>query len=85
VFVFSETISPNQPTGEFGHDRILDFGLSGTSHDFIDFQGVFEDFADVLAHSQNVGRNVLITSDEGNSVLVLNVHREDFSSDHFIL
>jgi hypothetical protein len=65
TFVFSGT--------NFGHDTVTNF-RTGTGHDVIDFsQAAFSGFADVLAHAQQVGSNVVIAHDAANSVTLKNV------------
>ena len=45
----------------------------GRSHDVIQFsKSVFDNFASVLAHATQVGQDVVISADAGNSVTLKN-------------
>jgi hypothetical protein len=47
----------------FGNDVIKDFAASGRGHDTIQFsQNVFDSFASVLSHAQQVGQDVVIST-----------------------
>jgi Ca2+-binding RTX toxin-like protein len=57
----------------FGNDVIKDFGATGRSHDVIQFsKSVFDSFASVLAHATQVGQDVVISADAGDSVTLKN-------------
>jgi Ca2+-binding RTX toxin-like protein len=66
----------------FGSDTVTDFKVDGA--DVLEFHGnLFADFADLLAHSQQVGADVVIThaSDETvtlRAVQLANFHQDDF-------
>lgn len=54
----------------FGHDVINDFAATGWRHDAIQFSASeFADFASVLAHAQQVGTDVLISSGQDQLTL----------------
>jgi Ca2+-binding RTX toxin-like protein len=58
----------------FGADVITDFAATGNNHDVINFRrDVFTDFADVSVAMTQVGADVMITADNGDTILVLNV------------
>jgi Ca2+-binding RTX toxin-like protein len=58
----------------FGNDVIFDFAPGGGGHDVIQFRrDVFTDYADVSAAMTQVGTDVLITADNGDTILILNV------------
>jgi hypothetical protein len=68
----------------FGNDIIKDFGASSRSHDVIQFsKSVFDNFADVLAHAAQVGRDVVISADAGDSVTLKNTKLSAISSNDF--
>jgi Ca2+-binding RTX toxin-like protein len=68
----------------FGNDIIKDFGASSRSHDVIQFsKSVFDNFADVLAHATQVGRDVVISADAGDSVTLKNTKLSAISSNDF--
>lgn len=53
----------------FGHDVITDFRASGRSHDVVEFsKNVFNDFASVLSHASQSGRDVVIDAGGGNTL-----------------
>jgi hypothetical protein len=57
----------------FGRDVITDFGAGRRSHDVVEFsRTVFDDFADVLAHASQNGRDVVIDAGGGNSLTLKN-------------
>ena len=67
-----------------GNDVIKDFAATGRSHDVIQFsKSVFDSFASVLAHATQVGQDVVISADAGDSVTLKNtkltaLDRQDF-------
>ena len=71
-------------TPSFGNDTLEDFNAGAGTDDFLQFDdGVFANFDAVLAASQQVGADVLITLDGANSIRLLNVdlanlHANDF-------
>ena len=68
----------------FGNDVIKDFGASSRSHDVIQFsKSVFDNFADVLAHATQVGRDVVISADAGDSVTLKNNKLSAITSNDF--
>ena len=68
----------------FGYDLVTDFAAGRAAGDVIEFdEGIFDDFADVLAASRQVGANVVIEADAANSITLENVglatlHPNDF-------
>lgn len=58
----------------FGIDIIMDFETPGPGMDHIDFQpGTFSDLASVIAGTQQVGSDTVITLDAANAITVKNV------------
>jgi len=75
TFIFNES---------FGHDTIADFSL--TSGDIIDLSAAgFADFADLMAHTCQDGSSAIITTDEGQSLTLLNVEINSLTADLFII
>jgi VCBS repeat-containing protein len=65
-------------SGSFGRDTIHAFD---DDHDILQFgRDVFATQTDVLAHAADVGNNVVITDQNGNSVMVLDVSKHDLTS-----
>ena len=68
----------------FGHDTITDFRAGAGTDDFIQFDHtMFADFAAVMAASQQVGADVVITFDAADSIRLSHVslgslHANDF-------
>jgi Ca2+-binding RTX toxin-like protein len=68
----------------FGEDVVIDFTAGASSDDVIEFRdGLFSDYASVIAASQQIGSDVKITLDVSNSILLTNVaianlHEDDF-------
>ncbi len=53
----------------FGKDVVSNFDAYGRNHDVVQFsKSVFDDFADVLAHAAQSGRDVVIDAGGGNSL-----------------
>jgi len=67
----------------FGHDRIRGFELSGTSEAIKFESALFADFDAVLAASQQVGEDVVITYDGANTLILEKVLLSNLSSDDF--
>jgi hypothetical protein len=70
----------------FGNDVIKDFKASGWGHDVVQFsKSVFDDFADVLAHATQSGRDVVIATDHSDSLTLKNTKLSalDKSDFHF--
>lgn len=68
----------------FGFDTVTDFAVGAASDDVIEFgDGLFVDFAAVIAASQQVGSNVEITVDGSNGILLNNVTLANFHADDF--
>jgi Ca2+-binding RTX toxin-like protein len=66
----------------FGHDTVLDFAPGG---DDIQFStAVFADFAQVMANATQVGSDVVITKDAGNTVTLDNVLLGSLAASDFI-
>jgi len=66
---------------EFGHDVVTDF----RSGDHIAFQdGVFGDFQAVLAASQQVGADVVITLDSGDVITLQHVQLASLHASDFV-
>ncbi|WP_165837722.1 beta strand repeat-containing protein [Zavarzinia aquatilis] len=70
----------------FGHDRITDFVAdSNAAYDIIAFsEGLFDDFTDVLAHSAQVGNDVVITYSTRDSITLENVNMAALTADSFL-
>lgn len=66
-----------------GNDTITDFKTGGSNHDVIQFEDVFSDFKDLLAHAENNGHDVVIHIDDHNSITLLNTHVNDLHQDDF--
>lgn len=59
---------------DFGHDTIKDFTAYGRNHDVVQFsKSVFDNFADVLSHASQVGRDVVISAGPNDSLTLKNV------------
>ncbi|MFZ2868748.1 FG-GAP-like repeat-containing protein [Zavarzinia sp.] len=69
----------------FGHDRITDFVANRNApYDIITFaDGLFDDFADVLAHSVEVDGDVVITYNAAHSIVLENVALSALTADSF--
>jgi Ca2+-binding RTX toxin-like protein len=64
----------------FGHDVITDFSHA----DFIEFDGgVFRNFQDVQAVTQQVGADTVITLDDNDSITLQGVDRDSLRASHF--
>jgi Ca2+-binding RTX toxin-like protein len=62
------------------HDTITDFG----PNDVIQFkESIYDDFADVMAHAQQVGNDVIIAYNENNSITLQNVNIGDLNANDF--
>lgn len=58
-------------SGSFGHNTILDFAATGTTHDTIHFESDdFANYAAVQAHMAQVGSDVVITLDAGDTIVL---------------
>lgn len=70
---------------QFGHDIIAEFAATGGAHDFISFAGspTLTDFTAVMANAVQVGANVLITQDAGNTLTLNNVTRGNLTAADF--
>jgi parallel beta-helix repeat protein len=71
----------------FGNDVIKDFKASGWGHDVVQFsKSVFDNFADVLAHATQSGRDVVIATDHSDSLTLKNTKLSslDKSDFHFV-
>jgi serralysin len=68
----------------FGHDVIRDFKAGAGTPDVIRMdQSVFANLAAVLAAATQVGDDVVITKDAGNTITLENVLKANLSSDDF--
>lgn len=57
----------------FGRDTITDFGSGWRSHDVVQFsKNVFADYADVMSHASQSGRDVVIDAGGDNSLTLKN-------------
>jgi hypothetical protein len=64
----------------FGHDVVIDY----SSADHIEFDGgLFQDFKQVMAASQQVGADTVITFDADNSITLLGVPLNSLHASHF--
>ncbi|NWG23285.1 MAG: calcium-binding protein [Pseudorhodoplanes sp.] len=62
------------------HDTVTDFGPD----DIIQFYSwVYSDFADVMAHAQQVGNDVVIAYNDNNSITLQNVNIGDLNANDF--
>ena len=71
-----------------GADRISDFNAAGQGADKIDLSGRsthFLSFADLIAHSSNVGGNAVIALDSQSSITIVGKLVADLQSSQFIL
>jgi hypothetical protein len=69
---------------QFGKDIITDFRSGGENHDILQFDhNTFSNVADVLAHSAQVGLDVVITADVTDSVTLHNVQLTHLHSNDF--
>lgn len=71
--------------GKFGHDKVLDFDPS--EGDMIDLSGArgIKSFGDMMRnHAEQTDKGVLITADNGSSVLLKHVDLDDLSADSFL-
>jgi hypothetical protein len=71
----------------FGNDVIKDFKASGWGHDVVQFsKSVFDNFADVLAHATQSGRDVVVATDHSDSLTLKNTKLSslDKSDFHFV-
>lgn len=58
----------------FGNDTIKDFRAKGWQHDVLQFdKGIFDSFADVLAHASQSGHDVVISTGHGDSLTLKNM------------
>ena len=77
-FVFSGTT--------FGKDIVTDFAAKGANHDIVEFgHGAFANFADVLGHATEVGKDVVIAYDQDNTVTLVGVHLNQLTAQDFII
>jgi serralysin len=68
----------------FGHDVIKDFKAGAGTPDIMSIDDtIFADFAAVLAASTQVGDDVVITKDAGNTITLTNVLKTDLNADDF--
>ena len=71
-------------TFNFGLDVIKDFKAGAGTPDVMSIDdGVFADFAAVLAAATQVGDDVVITKDAGNTITLENVLKTDLNADDF--
>jgi len=71
--------------GKFGHDKVLDFDAS--EGDVIDLSGArgIKNFGDLMRnHAEQTDNGVLITADNGATVLLKHVDLDDLSADSFL-
>ncbi len=73
TFVFTESA---------GNNTVTDFAIA---EDTLDLSLIFDDFDDVLTGASQAGDNTLISFDDNNSALLLNVDVTTLSSDNFLL
>lgn len=68
----------------FGNDVIKDFNPSGRAHDVVQFsKSIFDNFADVLAHATQAGRDVVITTDHNDSLTLKNTKLSSLDKSDF--
>jgi Ca2+-binding RTX toxin-like protein len=67
-----------------GHDSVIDFATKGRELDVIEFsKDVFSAYAEVMAASQQVGANVVITMSATDSITLNNVNLSKLNIDDF--
>ncbi|WP_041797936.1 ExeM/NucH family extracellular endonuclease [Rhodopseudomonas palustris] len=68
----------------FGKDTVTDFATTGSSADLLQFSSdMFADFADVMAHTAQVGSSVVVTLDADTSITLANVQMTSLAADDF--
>ncbi len=78
--IFNFDVYDNGPV-VFGHDTITDFA----DYDRIQLDdAIFSDFADVQAHMQQVGNDVVITYDDDNSITIQNTNIGSLNANDFL-
>lgn len=76
TFVFSSS--------HFGRDTVTDFTTTGKNHDLLQFDHtVFVSAADVVNHTTQVGKDVVITLDAADTITLLGVHLNQLTSSDF--
>ena len=77
-FVFSDAI--------FGKDVVTDFKPTGSNHDTLQFDhSAFANFADILAHATEVGKDVVISHDATDIVTLVGVHLNQLTAHDFLI
>ena len=70
----------------FGKDIVTDFAAKGSNHDIVEFgHAAFANFADVLGHATEVGKDVVIAYDPNNTVTLVGVHLNQLTAQDFII
>jgi len=73
-------------TGNFASQVVTDFHPSGTSQDVIELShSLFSSFADIMAHTTEVGSSAVITADASHIVALANVNATTLHSSNFLL
>ena len=70
----------------FGKDVVTDFAAKGANHDIVEFgHDAFANFADILGHATEVGKDVVIAYDHNNTVTLVGVHLNQLTAQDFII
>jgi Ca2+-binding RTX toxin-like protein len=65
----------------FGNETVNNFTATGTKHDTLQFDtSVFGDWANLLGATKQQGKDLLVTLDAGDSILLKNVSLSSFTS-----
>ena len=70
-----------------GKDVIADIQLGGAGHDYVEFVHTgLANFADLIAHAEQVGNNVTIAVDDANTLTLQNTTVSSIAQhhDHFL-
>jgi Ca2+-binding RTX toxin-like protein len=68
----------------FGHDTIADFAGGPGLGDVIQFEGLFADFAAVLASTQQIGAHSVITVTPDDTITLTNVAMSNLAANDFL-
>ena len=72
-------------SGSFGHNTIYDFLASGSPHDVVDFANdTFTSYAELQSDMAQVGKNVVITLDATDTIILKSVSLAALVSHDFI-
>jgi Ca2+-binding RTX toxin-like protein len=85
----NDTLSGNAGSDTFlfrpgdGHDRVSSFGDTAGDQDIIDLRGVFASFEAVMAATQQVGNDTVITVNEATSISLVSFSPSGLTPDDF--